>query len=154
MNVRDLEIWECLTNKCYWSAYNKTFLKELSFELNILSNQTGQVKVEIDELVAQKENVYKFTLQNIEGTRATKTQSFSNTKNSRKRTKMHENACKIIGNEELKWVRIKDYGGRLFVADTIDLNYKELQNCKKQIEKIESIWIGLQFWSSFDPFFP
>lgn len=56
---------------------------------------------------------------------------------------------KIIGNEELKWVRIKDYGGRLFVADTIDLNYKELQNCKKQIEKIESIWIGLQFWSSF-----
>ena len=48
-------------------------------------------------------------------------------------------------NEGLKWVRIKDYGGRLFVADTIDLNYKELQNCKKQIEKIESIWIGLQF---------
>ena len=80
----------------------KPFLKELSFELNILSNQTGQVKVEIDELVAQKENVYKFTLQNIEGTRATKTQSFSSTKNSRKCTKMHENACKIIGNEELK----------------------------------------------------
>ena len=51
---------------------NKTLFKELSFELNILSNQTGQVKVEIDELVAQKENVYKFTLQNIEGTRATK----------------------------------------------------------------------------------
>ena len=92
MNVRDLEIWECLPNKCYWSAYNKTFLKELSFELNILSNQTGQVKVEIDELVAQKENVYKFTLQNIEGTRATKTQSFSSTKNSRKCTKMHLNA--------------------------------------------------------------
>ena len=60
------------------------FLKELSFELNILSNQTGQVKVEIDELVAQKENVYKFTLQNIEGTRAAKTQSFSNAKSSRK----------------------------------------------------------------------
>ena len=142
--------FERLPNKCYWTAYNKTFLKELSFELNILSNQTGQVKVEIDELVAQKENVYKFTLQNIEGTRATKTQSFPSKKRSRKRMKNAKNHEKCTFrqtrlNEGLKWVRIKDYGGRLFVADTIDLNYKELQNCKKQIEKIESIWIGLQF---------
>ena len=40
---------------------------------------------------------------------------------------------------------IEDYGSRLFLADQIDCNFKQLEVCRGQIDKIERIWSGLQF---------
>ena len=40
---------------------------------------------------------------------------------------------------------IVDYGGRLFLADQVDCNFKQLDACRHQIEKIERIWSGLEF---------
>ena len=40
---------------------------------------------------------------------------------------------------------VEDYGSRLFVADQIDCNFKQLEVCRQQIERIERIWSGLEF---------